>query len=246
MKIMKKMHFQSVSFILFAAVILFMLLTGCSVQKMEELESFKEPEIKISELPEETTTEPPTQPPTTKQPETTTEAPTQPPVKIRVIFDDNGADKSTFKVQTFEEGISGQFFTGEIEKAGYTFQGWTLDKDSTKSQYSMNSGVSDSWLLDMKSQYGDTVMLYAVWEGPVYSALTPGDVNEDVGKMQTALLQLGYYESGIDGSYGPATARAVALFRADQGLAVEGGADLEMLSLLYQQAADTTSEQEQE
>lgn len=246
MKVIKKLHSKGMYFFLLAVVILFMFLTGCSTQKKVELESFKEPEIKISELPEETTTEPPTQPPTTTQPETTTEAPTQPPVKIRVIFEDNGADKSTFKVQTFEEGVSGQIFTGEIEKEGYTFLGWTLDKDSTKSQYSMNSGVSDSWLLDMNRQYGDTVMLYAVWEGPVYSALMPGDVSEDVGKMQTALLQLGYYTAGIDSSYGPATTKAVALFRTDQGLAADGGADPEMLSLLYQQAADAASGQEQE
>ena len=221
------------TFITFAVI-----LTGCTKNRMTELEPFKEPEVKISELPKETTTEPPTEPPSTFQEETTTEAQTEPetepPVSLRVIFDDNGSDRCTFKVQTFIEGISGQSFTGEIERKGFSFKGWSINDDGSEPIYPINSSVSDSWLLEMNKRSGDSVILYAVWEGPDYTALTPGDTNEDIAVMQAALSQLGYYSSAIDGSYGPGTQKAVSAFREDYGLSADGTADAEMLAVLYQ------------
>ena len=224
--------------IILAFIILGVILTGCAKNRTAELEPFQEPEVKISELPKETTTEPPTEPPSTVQEETTTEAQTEPetepPVSLRVIFDDNESDRCTFKVQTFTEGTSGQSFAGEIERKGFSFKGWSLNDDGSEPIYPMNSSVSDSWLLDMNKRFGNSVILYAVWEGPDYTALTPGDTNEDIAVMQSALSQLGYYSSAIDGSYGPGTQKAVSAFREDYGLSADGTADAEMLALLYQ------------
>ena len=240
-------RYLNVLITLTALAIITVLFSGCNAKRGIELESFREPEVKISELPKETTTEPPTQPPTTAQQETTTEEPTepetQPPVKLRVIFDDNGADASTFKVQSFEEGVTGQSFSGDIEKNGSEFKGWSLSVDGSGPLYPKNSSVSDSWLLDMNRQYGESVMLYASWESPEYEPLSPGDINEDVVLMQSALYQLGYYSSAIDGSYGPGTQKAVSAFRYENGLPADGTADAEMLALLFQLAPQEISDQ---
>lgn len=215
-----------------------LMLPGCTKEVPVELEPYQEPAVKISELPQETTTEPPTEPPTVP-PEVTTEPPkeppTEPPKKIRVIFDSTGADSSTFKVQSFEERIEGQAFTGGIAREGYEFLGWAIDQGSQEAVYSANNEVSDAWIQEMSGLYGDTVTLYAVWQEPAYAPLTPGEVSEGVRQMQAALETLGYYNSGIDGSYGPGTVKAVSAFRAANGLSEDGTADVEMLTLLYQQ-----------
>jgi len=215
-----------------------LLLQGCTKEVPMELESYQEPPVKISELPQETTTEPPIEPPTAPT-EVTTEPPTEPPTEpakqIRVIFDSSGADSSTFKVQSFEERVGGQAFTGGIARDGYEFLGWALTQGAQEASYSANHEVSDAWIQEMSDQYGDTMTLYAVWQGPVYTPLTPGEVSEGVWQMQVALETLGYYNSGVDGSYGPGTVRAVSAFRAANGLSEDGNADTEMLTLLYQQ-----------
>ena len=41
-------------------------------------------------------------------------------------------------------------------------------------------------------------------------------------QLQRDLKKLGYYNSSIDGYFGPKTRQAVMAFQADQGLAVDG------------------------
>jgi len=52
--------------------------------------------------------------------------------------------------------------------------------------------------------------------------LKEGDSGEDVKQLQRDLKKLGYYNSSIDGFFGPKTRQAVMAFQADQGLAVDG------------------------
>jgi len=52
--------------------------------------------------------------------------------------------------------------------------------------------------------------------------LKEGDSGEDVKQLQRDLKKLGYYNSSIDGLFGPKTRQAVMAFQADQGMAVDG------------------------
>lgn len=52
--------------------------------------------------------------------------------------------------------------------------------------------------------------------------LKEGDSGEDVKQLQRDLKKLGYYNSSIDGIFGPKTRQAVMAFQADQDLAVDG------------------------
>ncbi|MDF9407918.1 MAG: D-gamma-glutamyl-meso-diaminopimelic acid endopeptidase CwlS precursor [Pelotomaculum sp. PtaB.Bin104] len=59
----------------------------------------------------------------------------------------------------------------------------------------------------------------AVYAG---QALKEGASGNDVLKVQTKLQSYGYYDSALDGDFGPATLNAVIRFQADCGLTVDG------------------------
>jgi len=59
------------------------------------------------------------------------------------------------------------------------------------------------------------------------------DPSEETVRMQEALIEQGYLDDIADGSFGPNTRAAVEAFRLANGLEAEGGADKEMLTLLY-------------
>lgn len=62
---------------------------------------------------------------------------------------------------------TGQF--GQYDYAGHTLQGWALTQNATAKNYSVYSGVNDSWLTNVvnKKYDGQTtagvIDLYAVW-----------------------------------------------------------------------------------
>ena len=66
-------------------------------------------------------------------------------------------------------------------------------------------------------------------------ALTKGDKNSRVTRLQTRLYSLSYLSksTSIDGDYGSTTASAVSLFQKANGLVATGGADLATLKALY-------------
>lgn len=66
----------------------------------------------------------------------------------------------------------------------------------------------------------------------VYAALSRGDKNSEVKSMQQKLNALGYLKDTADGSYGPATEKAVKAFESAVGLSADGKADDKMLSRL--------------
>ena len=70
-------------------------------------------------------------------------------------------------------------------------------------------------------------------------ALTKGDKNSRVTRLQTRLYSLGYLSksTSVDGDYGATTASAVSLFQKANNLVATGGADLATLKALYSTGA---------
>lgn len=156
------------------------------------------------------------------------------PITVQVIFDGNGADSNTFKVQSFTQRVADQQFIGDISKEGNEMLGWARSKDATEAEEEKNKVITDEWIQSVADNEGTSLILYAVWKGPKYATINPGEVGEHVTAMQEALAQLGYYTIAVDGSYGPGTEKAVNDFRVANGLP-EGIADSEMQELMYSQ-----------
>ena len=74
---------------------------------------------------------------------------------------------------------------------------------------------------------------------PTQLLLKLGAKSEEVTKLQTKLMELGYLTGEADGQYGQATAQAVKLFQAQLGLAADGVAGSATLTALYSTTAPT-------
>ncbi|MGN0478756.1 MAG: peptidoglycan-binding protein [Hominenteromicrobium sp.] len=68
---------------------------------------------------------------------------------------------------------------------------------------------------------------------PEYTALNPGDENDDVFAMQARLSELGYLTVEYGGVYGEITKEAVAAFQLANGLEADGEASAETLQKLF-------------
>ena len=68
---------------------------------------------------------------------------------------------------------------------------------------------------------------------PAYAPLSSGSSGEAVKKLQTALKNLGYYASSIDGKFGGGTKSAVSAFQQMNGLSPTGVADSATQQLLF-------------
>lgn len=81
--------------------------------------------------------------------------------------------------------------------------------------------------------YAAAALLWTVSSAAASAALlSAGSVGSDVEALQNSLAAAGYLAGTVDGEYGSATARAVALFQEDQGLPVTGNADDKTLSAI--------------
>lgn len=67
--------------------------------------------------------------------------------------------------------------------------------------------------------------------------LRSGSQGEEVVQLQTRLMELGYYNNGIDGQFGPGTKTAVIVFQQQHGLTADGIVGEGTKSVLYSQAA---------
>ena len=74
---------------------------------------------------------------------------------------------------------------------------------------------------------------------PKYTALKPGDENDEVFAMQARLTELGYLTVEYSGIYGDIPEDAVAAFQQANGLEATGEAGVETLEKLY--AADAVA-----
>ena len=80
------------------------------------------------------------------------------PIKVKVTFKNNGGTGND-ATQTFTYGVSNQYFTNKnYSKVGHNQTGWSDSTNNVK-QYSIDSGVSDGWIL---SHYPETTV-YAAW-----------------------------------------------------------------------------------
>lgn len=66
-----------------------------------------------------------------------------------------------------------------------------------------------------------------------YNTLSKGDKSDEVVKMQTRLIELGYMTEAADGDFGSKTQTAVKIFQQVAGLTVNGIADSDTLNAMY-------------
>jgi len=71
----------------------------------------------------------------------------------------------------------------------------------------------------------------------VLNPLMPGDISDDVTKMQTRLRELGYLNKKPDGDYGENTKNAVMAFQKALGVIQTGEASQNLLNIMYSDAA---------
>lgn len=69
----------------------------------------------------------------------------------------------------------------------------------------------------------DVVAVAMVAEAPLWRDLASGDEGDDVARLQIFLHELGFYAGDADGTFGPATGRAVEAFNGDHEREALGG-----------------------
>lgn len=74
--------------------------------------------------------------------------------------------------------------------------------------------------------------LSGAFDGTPFEVAPPDVQQRAIVGAQTILMRRGYYRSGIDGKFGPATQRAVSQFQVDMGLQGTGRLDMDTLSAL--------------
>lgn len=77
-----------------------------------------------------------------------------------------------------------------------------------------------------------TSLAFCLFSSSVLALSKMGSRGEEVKKIQTALRDLGYFNSQIDGIYGTLTKKAVERFQKDYGLTVDGIAGKNTLKAL--------------
>ena len=82
--------------------------------------------------------------------------------KVTVTFMRNtSSSDSTKATQTFTYGVTGQSFSDKgWSRSGYILLGWSTNRNATSATYSVQSGVTNSWI-DSNSP---SITLYAIWK----------------------------------------------------------------------------------
>lgn len=83
--------------------------------------------------------------------------------EYKVCFDANGGS-GTMQDEAFTCGQSKKLIENEFERKGYAFAGWNTRPDGSGQSYGDKETVSFP-----NQAHGNTVMLYAMWEGNAYS-----------------------------------------------------------------------------
>ena len=82
---------------------------------------------------------------------------------ITVTFNCNGGTGGG--TQKFTTGVSGNKFNKSCTLANNTQDGWKINRNATKRDYSTNSGVADSWI----EAHAPSITLYAHWKKTTYT-----------------------------------------------------------------------------
>lgn len=87
----------------------------------------------------------------------------------------------------------------------------------------------------LKTNLGGIITTPANAPAPqTYASLSNGSKGDQVKNLQSALKELGYYSSSIDGKFGSGTQKAVKAFQKMNGLSQTGVADMATQTLLFQ------------
>ncbi len=79
--------------------------------------------------------------------------------KYTIKFDGNGATSGNMSDLEMTYGQEESLPTNEYQKTGYTFKGWSEDKDATEAQYVEGANVNN-----LTTENGEIITLYAIWE----------------------------------------------------------------------------------
>ena len=136
-----------------------------------------------------------------------------------------GDSDTTTTTQNFKYGQSGQTFNANTwSRTGYTFIGWSTNKNATSMTYPDKCGVADSWI---DSNY-PSINLYAVWSlntysinynlngGSISGQKTSYNVNTDTFTLPIP-TKTGYTFIGWTGSNGTTPQKSVSISKGSTG-----------------------------
>ena len=136
-----------------------------------------------------------------------------------------GDSDTTTTTQNFKYGQSGQAFNANTwSRTGYTFLGWSTNKNATSMTYPDKCGVADSWI---DSNY-PSINLYAVWSlntysisynlngGSISGQKTSYNVNTDTFTLPIP-TKTGYTFTGWTGSNGTTPQKNVTISKGSTG-----------------------------
>ena len=145
---------------------------------------------------------------------------------ITTTFHRNTSDSdTTTTTQNFKYGQSGQTFNANTwSRTGYTFVGWSTNKNATSITYPDKCGVADSWI---DGNY-PSINLYAVWSlntysinynlnsGSISGQKTSYNVNTDTFTLPIP-TKTGYTFTGWTGSNGTTPQKNVTISKGSTG-----------------------------
>ena len=132
---------------------------------------------------------------------------------------DTGMDVKALQTRLAQLG----YYQGQI--SGIFMDG----TDTALRAFQADYGLEATGVMDESTQ--------AALETAVHRPLRLGSTGQDVARLQLKLMQLGFYEGAITGSYLMSTQEAVAAFQTHNGLVADGVATISLLELLYSSKA---------
>ena len=136
-----------------------------------------------------------------------------------------GTSDTTKVTQKFKYGQSGQAFNANTwTRSGYTFKGWSTDKNAASISWSDKCGVADSWI---NSNY-PSINIYAVWSlnnysigynlngGSISGQKTSYNVTTESFTLPTP-TRTGYTFTGWTGSNGSTPQKSVTIAKGSTG-----------------------------
>ena len=136
-----------------------------------------------------------------------------------------GTSDTTKVTQTFKYGQSGQAFNANTwTRTGYTFKGWSTDKNASSISWSDKCGVADSWI---NSNY-PSINIYAIWSlnnysigynlngGSISGQKTSYNVTAESFTLPTP-TRTGYTFTGWTGSNGSTPQKSVTIAKGSTG-----------------------------
>ena len=103
--------------------------------------------------------------------------------EVGIEFDGNGATSGETASKTFTYDRNAPLSANGFVRTGYTFGGWTLDKDGAGTVYADKQSVKN---LATGSEQNKEIVLYAVWNANTYTVVFVK--NHGTGSMESQQL----------------------------------------------------------